>query len=145
MEPSSERALEQVAEAIASACDLLRAAERIVSDELGDSLGSEGNPDLLRLEEVLHIATHEAGSHLGFLLNDMAILRLRINVRREFSMLRQAEFEEVVSQSWSLALVVRLHHQIAQRQPMTLAQASEIIKQAQAKWSRLPPYKAREE
>lgn len=138
MSPSSQIALQKIVELVTDAEKLLSAAERIFRRELEGALGDNNFSDAIRLEEVLSGATHDTASVLGFYLQDIETLRRRVEVRHRYLQVTNAEFEEIVGQEWSLALVKKIHEQLQSRERLELPEISKFIKEIQHQWSHLP-------
>lgn len=138
MQPAStDESIENVTQKLARACELLREAEIVFRTSMEGQMESEDRDSVL-LESALEIATHEVQSQLEFLVDDVVILLRRIQVRREFSVISDAVFEEIIGHEWSLALVTKLHQMpICAR--MTLAETSALVRAVQTKWSALSP------
>jgi len=128
---------------------LLRALEREVTSLEAMDASSQawlheetagGRPaDRELLEELIHVATHELGSQLSFLVRDLRVLSRRIAVRRRHvDALTDEEFETVISSPWSLELVRTTAAARGLRSPEELHALSRCLRELQAEWSAIP-------
>ncbi|MGL4611306.1 MAG: hypothetical protein ACRCYY_16795 [Trueperaceae bacterium] len=90
----------------------------IALTELGKAEGMFGNVEdmfqqhpfldrFLKLEERVHILTHENASAIAFELEDVRHQLKRLETMLEFPEFSEAEFERIESELWSLALFKR--------------------------------------
>ena len=134
---SSEPPLQQVIELVTQAESSLRQAETIFYGELAGTFDEKGFADGIRFEEILEGATHETASSLGLYVHEIKTLLPRIELRRKYLQLTNAEFETIANQEWSLSLVKQIHEQLQSRERIELTEASDIIKEIQHAWANL--------
>lgn len=134
----SESALHKVIELVTHANELLSEAEGIFYSELAGAFGNESFTPATRFEEVLEGATHETASSLGLYLHNIKTLLPQIELRKEYPQLTNKEFSRIVSEEWSVSLVKETQEKLKSKSQLELAEASELIKEIQHKWSKFP-------
>lgn len=127
--------LAEVLALLDSALRQLGRAEAGWSDALDDVNLPAGLPEAALLEDLLHGATHELGSTLGFYLQDIRGLMMRVDVRRKYPLFDAAEFDEIVRRGWSTGLVRELQ---VRHVEVPLADLSAQIKGMCVEWGGLP-------
>lgn len=115
------------------ALDLLQAAEEAWPQALPpEEAGSQSSE---ALEALLHIATHEIGSHLAFCLQDLDTVRQRMAIRAAYPQYTDTQFSEMAREGWSLQRVKRMHEALP---AISLAEHSLAIRTIHACVSALP-------
>ena len=128
----TDNALDAVLAQIRQAQSLLSVAEQAWPHvlECADA------PEAALLEDLLHIATHETQSHLGFLVQDIDGLLARLALRRKYAQFSHAEIDRIVAQGWSTPLVQSLHDA---HPDLPLAELSAAAKELCREWAALKP------
>lgn len=129
--PTLEETLAQVTQAT----ELLRSVEGGFPEGLAGELGPESTPEAAAIEELLHIATHELSSTLGFILQDIRHLQMRGELRRKFAQFSVDRIESIVAQGWSMGLVRELHRELPD---LPLKELSAEIRSLCDEWAALP-------
>ena len=120
---------------IEQAVELLRTAEGEWEAALAAELLPQGGTELEEFEAVLHVATHETGNQLGFLLQDLKYLHARASLRLKYALFDRDEFERITVVGWSIGLVDELH----KRHPSAShSEISELVKRLSGEWCELP-------
>jgi hypothetical protein len=117
----------------------LNEAERIFYSDLDGTFDNKGFSDGIRFEEVLEGATHGTASSLGLYLHEIETLLPHTELRQKYLQLTNDEFEAIINQEWSLALVKQIHAQLQGRERLELEEVSELIKEIQHEQSKLQP------
>jgi hypothetical protein len=113
----------------------LESAERAWPKALDAAHSRSEPPEIAKMEELLHSATHETASELAFTLWHLESLLLRVSLRDRFKIFTASQFDRVVQQGWSTALV----QELAKEHPsVSLIEFSELIKELWSEWQRLP-------
>ena len=84
---------------------------------------------------LLHIATHEIGSHLAFCLQDLDTVRQGMAIRAAYPQYTDTQFSEMAREGWSLQRVKRMHEALP---AISLAEHSLAIRTIHACVSALP-------
>lgn len=107
------------------------------SDEswLADATADGRPQDRARIDELVHAATHELGSQLGFIVRDLETVVNRLAVRRRYAdSLTDDQFDLVISSAWSIDLV----RQIATARGLHSAdeqhRLSQLLRAVQGEW-----------
>jgi hypothetical protein len=127
-----------LAEAIAlieSAAALLAKAESLWPKAIDGAFPAPPPPEAALIEELLHVATHETGNTLGFMLQDMKHLLMRVALRAKYPMFDARQIDEIVQRGWSTGFIHELH---ASHSSMSLAELSALVKSLCTEWGRLP-------
>jgi hypothetical protein len=90
---------------IDSVVDQLTDAMRRVSAAAPEQELDGAAPDVVTLNELISVATHETASTIAFLLGDIRALQSRLRLREAFAEFTDDQFDIIVSQGWSLDLV----------------------------------------
>lgn len=119
---------------IEKAIGLLTDAEGEWSNAVESEFEGAKTREILAIEELLHVATHETASTLAFAVQDLHSLLARLDVRAKYKMFSGEQFDRIVSQGWSTSFVKELHKQ----HPNTsLVELSVLVKEICAEWGRL--------
>jgi hypothetical protein len=90
-------------------------------------------PEATRLDELLHMATHESASALAFLLQDIEGVLSRVRVRRKFAMFTRSQFDRIIERGWSTGLAREMRKELP---ALSLAELSAQIKRLCEEWGR---------
>ena len=99
------------------------------------ALGASRDRDLI--QEVFHVATHEAATTIGFALNDIETLIQRLEIRAAHSDFTPDQFQFIVATPWSTTMIAQLLAQLGDDSDHSLATLSPVVKEIQGKWNAL--------
>lgn len=86
-----------------------------------------------KLEESIHVMTHEYGSSIALTLEDVQRQLTGLQLMLEFPEFSETEFEMVECEMWSLELVRKIHATMSQREKVSLEGVSKLVKELQGK------------
>jgi hypothetical protein len=136
---SAPRRVAGILDDLKAAASLLDAAQYDWPGALQAELPNEDAPEVPRIEDLLHSATHETAGTLAMTIRDIEALLQRVELRRKFAIFSAEQFGRIVREGWSTRLAAELHPQIPST---TLAELSTRIKQLCTDWESLPPVAA---
>ena len=113
---------------------VLRAAE-LEANQLAPEGAASG--DLDRLQEILHVATHELGSQLGFYVQDIEALQRRLTLRAEYSEFSASQFDRIVREGWSTNLACEMFDELGDECDLALNALSTRIKELVRQWGEI--------
>jgi hypothetical protein len=128
-------ALDEIIQLLKSALAELESAEAGWPSALSRVSRLPNSEESQALEELLHEATHDIGSRLGFYINDIETLIAKQQIRSRFAQYSNEQFEQIAQQGWSLKLVRELHKAIPS---MSLDDHSSAVHAIRSQLSALP-------
>ena len=131
---ASARTLTAILRDLRESVALLEGADRDWPDALQAELSRDA-PEVSRIEDLLHAATHETASTLAMTLQDIESLLQRVQLRRKFALFSAERLERIVREGWSTRLAADMHKEFPS---MTLAELSTQMKELCTEWERLP-------
>jgi hypothetical protein len=132
---TSGRSLAEILRDVNHSIALLEGADRDWPDALGAELPGRDVPEVSRIEDLLHAATHETATTLALTLQDVEVLLQRVRLRRKFSTFSAAQLERIVREGWSTRLAADMRTEFPS---MTLAELSAHMKELCTDWEKLP-------
>lgn len=126
------KTLDEVLSMLTHASDFLDSADRAWPDAFEREFAGLDAPELLPLEEQLHMVTHESG--LAFAIQDIRRLIAKLRVRARYKMFSHKQFDHIVSRGWTTGLVTEIHIEHPAR---SLAEISGLIKGACFEWEEI--------
>jgi len=116
------------------AAALLRDAERAWPRALAQAGLQAHAAEVAAIEDLLHVATHETESQLGFLLQDIDRLLAQVALRKQYDMFQYEEVDRIVASGWSAPFVRELHRD---HPSIPIGTLSAQVKGLCADWGRL--------
>lgn len=113
---------------------LLRQAEGAWPQALDSANAGADLPEAQIVEDLLHRATHEADTELGFIVQDIERLLERMEIRRAYAIFGNEELDSIVARGWSTTLVREIR---ALHPDIPIAELSCLVKALCARWGRL--------
>jgi hypothetical protein len=134
--------LELLTEKLTQAERLLREVEHEYGHVLAQAFADAQSQGIACLDrqiahEILHIASHETGTTVGFALQDLQLICKRLEIRLQYPFLTDRLFDRIITTQWSVHLVKEVEEQLATLDSMPIQETSTVIKKIQSEWSRL--------
>jgi len=119
---------------IEKASSILNKTERKVLNII-DNTKLENLDIPLEIEDKFHIATHETGSNLGFIISDLKLTLKKYEVRLNYPILSDEEFEKITKNEFSTSLIQEIKTSISLRTSIELLEASKLIKKVKKEFN----------